>query len=186
MAPRDQATRAPVAPSSRSAPSHGGGGGARRRARGAQGSSCSRAPRRGARDGCSRTSSTTTSERRRPEWWAWFRWPQLDDDELVRDRTAIGGLEWDKAPPEVDEQSHVYRATFPLQEHKLDGKGWSPDGDRPAFRIAVDDDAGRRQAVPQRQEGGRAASARAHTGPADPELDHPRGAAALRACLCRR
>ena len=29
-----------------------------------------------------------------------------------------------------------HRATFPPQEHKLDGKGWSPDGDRPAFRIA--------------------------------------------------
>ena len=31
----------------------------------------------------------------RPEWWAWFRWPQLDDDELVarphRDRRARVG-----------------------------------------------------------------------------------------------
>ena len=26
-------------------------------------------------------------------WWAWFRWPQLDDQELVEDRTAIGGLD---------------------------------------------------------------------------------------------
>jgi uncharacterized protein len=43
----------------------------------------------------------------RPEWWAWFRWPQLDDDELVRDRTAIGGLEWDGKPPEVEGQSHA-------------------------------------------------------------------------------
>jgi predicted RecB family nuclease len=24
----------------------------------------------------------------RPGWWAWFRWPTLDDDELIRDRTA--------------------------------------------------------------------------------------------------
>ncbi len=58
----------------------------------------------------------------RPEWWAWFRWPQLDDDELVRDRTAIGGLEWDGNPPEVEGQSHAYRMAFPPQEHKIGGR----------------------------------------------------------------
>ena len=35
----------------------------------------------------------------RPQWWAWFRWPQLDEDELIRDRTAIGGLRWDGTRP---------------------------------------------------------------------------------------
>ena len=55
----------------------------------------------------------------RPQWWAWFRWPQLDDEELIRDRTAIGGLEWDGAEPEPDKQSLLYRMTFPPQEHKI-------------------------------------------------------------------
>jgi predicted RecB family nuclease len=77
----------------------------------------------------------------RPEWWAWFRWPQLDDQELVRDRTAIGGLEWESGTPEVDGQSHAYRATFPDQEHKLEHEGWDPES-RKGFRIAVDDDNG--------------------------------------------
>ena len=75
----------------------------------------------------------------RPEWWAWFRWPQLDDAELARDRTAIGGLLWG-GTREVDGQSHVYTATFPEQEHKLERGGWDPDS-RKGFRIAVDDDA---------------------------------------------
>ena len=38
----------------------------------------------------------------RPQWWAWFRWPQLDEDELVADRTALGGLRWDGQPPTVE------------------------------------------------------------------------------------
>ncbi len=77
----------------------------------------------------------------RPQWWAWFRWPQLDDDELVRDRTAIGGLDWDGRPPEVEETSHAYRMTFPPQEHKIDAEGFDPDN-RKRFRTRVDDDNG--------------------------------------------
>ena len=77
----------------------------------------------------------------RPEWWAWFRWPTLDDEELVRDRTAIGGLDWERGAPEVDGQSHAYRATFPPQEHKLEHGGWDPES-RKGFRIGVDDDQG--------------------------------------------
>jgi uncharacterized protein len=83
----------------------------------------------------------------RPQWWEWFRWPQLDDEELVRDRTAIGGLAWDGEAPEVESQSHAYRMTFPPQEHKIEHEGWSPDpvgesGKRPSFRTRVDDDHG--------------------------------------------
>ena len=77
----------------------------------------------------------------RPEWWAWFRWPQLDDDELVRDRTAIGGLEWDGNPPEVEGQSHAYRMAFPPQEHKISGTALDPRT-RASFRVRVDDDNG--------------------------------------------
>ena len=77
----------------------------------------------------------------RPEWWAWFRWPQLDDNELVRDRTAIGGLEWDGKPPEVEGQSHAYRMAFPPQEHKISGTAHDPRT-RARFRVRVDDDNG--------------------------------------------
>jgi predicted RecB family nuclease len=77
----------------------------------------------------------------RPEWWAWFRWPQLDDDELVRDRTAIGGLEWDGNAPEVEGQSHAYRMAFPPQEHKISGTVFDPRT-RASFRVRVDDDTG--------------------------------------------
>jgi predicted RecB family nuclease len=77
----------------------------------------------------------------RPQWWAWFRWPQLDDDELVDDRTAIGRLEWDGRPPEVEGQSHVYRMRFPPQEHKLSIEGFDPDT-RARFRLRIDDDEG--------------------------------------------
>ncbi|HEX3291842.1 MAG TPA: TM0106 family RecB-like putative nuclease [Gaiella sp.] len=77
----------------------------------------------------------------RPQWWAWFRWPQLDDDELIRDRTAIGGLVRDGAPPQVEGQSHAYRMSFPPQEHKLSGEGFDPDT-RARFRLRVDDDTG--------------------------------------------
>ena len=48
---------------------------------------------------------------------------------------------WETGPPEVEEQSHVYRATFPPQEHKLEHEGWDP-ATRKGFRIRVDDDQG--------------------------------------------
>jgi predicted RecB family nuclease len=77
----------------------------------------------------------------RPQWWAWFRWPQLDEDELIADRTAIGGLRWDGTPPEVEGQSHAYRLAFPPQEHKLLGRAFDPTTQK-SFRIHVDDDHG--------------------------------------------
>ena len=77
----------------------------------------------------------------RPQWWAWFRWPQLDEDELIRDRTAIGGLRWDATAPEIQGQSHAYRLTFPPQEHKLTGRAFDA-GTQKSFRIRVDDDHG--------------------------------------------
>jgi uncharacterized protein len=76
----------------------------------------------------------------RPQWWAWFRWPQLDEDELIADRTAIGGLVRD-GEPAVEAQSHAYPMRFPPQEHKLTSEGFDPQT-RVRFRLRVDDDAG--------------------------------------------
>ncbi len=75
----------------------------------------------------------------RPQWWAWFRWPQLDDDELVADRTALGGLRWDRQPPTVEGKRHAYRLTFRPQEHKITTEGFDPLT-RQGFRTRVDDD----------------------------------------------
>jgi uncharacterized protein len=103
----------------------------------------------------------------RPQWWAWFRWPQLDDDELIRDRTAIGGLVHDGAPPDVAGSSHAYRMSFPPQEHKLSGEGFDPDT-RARFRLRVDDDTGHGDAPSRHRTRGRAAPARADPGRAGP------------------
>jgi len=77
----------------------------------------------------------------RPQWWAWFRWPQLDDDELLADRTALGGLRWDGQPPLVEGKSHAYRMAFRPQEHKISADGFDPVT-RQRFRTRVDDDIG--------------------------------------------
>ena len=77
----------------------------------------------------------------RPQWWAWFRWPQLDEDELVADRTALGGLRWDGQPPTVEGKSHAYRMAFRPQEHKISREGFDPVT-RQRFRTRVDDDIG--------------------------------------------
>jgi len=77
----------------------------------------------------------------RPQWWAWFRWPQLDDDELIADRTALGGLCWDGVPPELEGRSHAFRMSFRPQEHKISGEGFDPVT-RQRFRARVDDDTG--------------------------------------------
>ena len=77
----------------------------------------------------------------RPQWWEWFRWPQLDDDDLIADRTAIGGLVWDGNAPQEEGSRHVYRMTFPPQEHKLETEGRAPDT-RARFGLRIDDDHG--------------------------------------------
>ena len=102
----------------------------------------------GAEDGrpdgaSSRTSSTTTSARQRPQWWEWFRWPQLDDEELVRDRTAIGGLR-------LGRRAARGRGTEPRLPPDLPAAGaqarrpagHSTRARQKAFRIQVDDDHG--------------------------------------------
>ena len=121
----------------------------------------------------------------RPEWWAWFRWPQLDDDELVRDRTAIGGLEWDGNPPEVEGQSHAYRMAFPPQEHKIGGTAHDPRT-RARFRVRVDDDNGIVTVLRGVDRVEEPLPEGLTPGPPIPELGDPRGAAPLRAGVCRR
>lgn len=54
----------------------------------------------------------------RPQWWDFFRYGDLTDDELVDDATALGGL----GEPELVgtvARSNVWRYRFPAQESRL-------------------------------------------------------------------
>lgn len=57
-------------------------------------------------------------------WWRHFEWLSCTDEELIRDRSALGGLEY-VGVVETVQRSRVHRYRFPRQEH-----GFGP-GDRP-------------------------------------------------------
>ncbi len=116
----------------------------------------------------------------RPQWWAWFRWPQLDDDELVADRTAIGRLVLGRggardrgSEPRVPDARSRRRSTSSRSRASTQTRGHG-------FRLRVDDDAGRRHAAAVRRARGGAAPPRADAGWALPRRGQARGAAALR------
>lgn len=54
----------------------------------------------------------------RPAWWDLFRLADLDEDDLVEDGSALGGL---SAPVHVGnvKRSHVHRYTFPPQDTRI-------------------------------------------------------------------
>ncbi len=54
----------------------------------------------------------------KPAWWQYFARLTMDDDELVADAEAIGGLE-PSGPAEVVKRSYVYPLRFPVQRHKI-------------------------------------------------------------------
>ena len=58
----------------------------------------------------------------RPQWWAYFRNLELDDEELVDGSETIGGLELAGEPVQV-KQSLEYTLRFPPQEHKIGSRG---------------------------------------------------------------
>ncbi|MGN6523832.1 MAG: TM0106 family RecB-like putative nuclease, partial [Actinomycetes bacterium] len=65
---------------------------------------------------------------KRPEWWDFFRYKELETAELVEDATAIGDL---GEPEEVRvvKQSKVWRYPFPPQECKVPVGKYAPDVD---------------------------------------------------------
>ncbi|MGX7681832.1 TM0106 family RecB-like putative nuclease [Jatrophihabitans sp. DSM 45814] len=54
----------------------------------------------------------------RPAWWEVFRLTDLDDEELIEDGSAIGGLSEPMAVRDVA-QSRIYRYEFPPQDTKV-------------------------------------------------------------------
>jgi predicted RecB family nuclease len=81
----------------------------------------------------------------KPGWWAFFRRLTRTSAELVDDSEAIGELEPDGTPPEELARSHVFRFTFPAQQHKLDARDDVVDpltGKSAGWILELDDAAG--------------------------------------------
>ncbi|MGY1813273.1 TM0106 family RecB-like putative nuclease [Blastococcus sp. SYSU D00820] len=64
----------------------------------------------------------------RPAWWDVFRFEDLEDDELLEDASALGGL---SAPVDAgpEKKSRLYRYSFPPQDTKLREGGDALDVD---------------------------------------------------------
>jgi predicted RecB family nuclease len=52
-------------------------------------------------------------------WWEYFRRCELTDEELQRDKSALGGLAY-LGPVEAVKRSIIHRYQFPLQDHAID------------------------------------------------------------------
>ena len=88
----------------------------------------------------------------KPEWWAWFEHRKLDEEELIRNRRTLGGLE-PEGDPVPDKRSLVYTMSFPPQDHKIDGSCEDQEGH--GYKVHVDDEHGRltfRRASTRREE----------------------------------
>ncbi len=76
----------------------------------------------------------------RPQWWEYFFNKELDDEELVTNRSTLGGLVPDGEPTKI-KQSWWYPYRFEAQEHKIRGEGIDPQTER-SFDVVVDDEHG--------------------------------------------
>src|SRR5262249_8451905 len=76
----------------------------------------------------------------RPQWWHWFNRLEMDDEDLIRDTSTMGGLAI-RGTPTSEKRSHVYTFTFPPQDHKIEGNVVDP-ATRKGFRAEVDEEKG--------------------------------------------
>src|SRR5262249_26253976 len=76
----------------------------------------------------------------RPQWWRWFNSLEMDDEDLIRDTSTMGGLGI-LGPPTSEKRSHVYTFLFPPQDHKIEGNVVDP-ATRKGFRAEVDEERG--------------------------------------------
>ena len=51
-------------------------------------------------------------------WWQYFSWLELTDEELIEDRSTMGGLEYEGVVDTVA-RSEIHRFRFPRQEHSI-------------------------------------------------------------------
>jgi predicted RecB family nuclease len=73
----------------------------------------------------------------RPQWWEWFNRLEMDEDELIEESSAIGGLV-PVGEPVPEKRSLIYELSYPTQEHKIDGKAADPRTKR-VYRVRADD-----------------------------------------------
>jgi predicted RecB family nuclease len=74
-------------------------------------------------------------------WWEYFRLCDLSDDELIEDRTALGGLVYDGEHGR-EKKSIIHRYRFPRQEHAIEpGRGVRDPrtGGSPGTVVGIDD-----------------------------------------------
>jgi uncharacterized protein len=77
-----------------------------------------------------------------PKWWNWFRLCKLSDEELVEERSALGGLSFVEEVRPV-RNSFVVRYRFPPQEHPFRaGSSAKTRNERTADIVDLDDERG--------------------------------------------
>lgn len=77
-------------------------------------------------------------------WWQYFAWLELTHEELIEDRSTLGGLAYEGIVDEI-KRSYVHRYRFPRQEHDLKLRDTPRDpetGSSAGEVVAVDDLAG--------------------------------------------
>jgi predicted RecB family nuclease len=74
-------------------------------------------------------------------WWEYFRMCDLSDDELIEDRSAMGGLVYEGEQGR-EKRSIIHRYRFPKQEHAIDRAQDVRDprtGGRPGTVVGIDE-----------------------------------------------
>ena len=81
----------------------------------------------------------------KPAWWEYFRRLTLDEQQLIEDADAIGGIRLDESvEPWPLDRSLVYELTFPPQEYKVGAEAVDPVNEKsPGGILSIDADTGR-------------------------------------------
>src|SRR5204862_325802 len=79
----------------------------------------------------------------KPAWWDYFRRLTMDEEELIADGDAIGGIESMGIPLRDVKRSHVYELTFPPQEFKVGSEAVDPTTEsKPGTILSIDETRG--------------------------------------------
>ena len=109
---------------------------------------CSRARRKGSRGWLLAHLLDYHQREARPQWWEWFRHPQLDEDELIEDRTApSAGSLGRRCRRSSRAGATPPRMSFRPQEHKISGEAIRPGDASSGYRARVDDEHRRRHVL---------------------------------------
>ena len=62
--------------------------------------------------------STGIAGEKKSTWWQYFSWLELTEEELIEDRSEMGGMEYEGVVGTVA-RSEIHRFRFPRQEHSI-------------------------------------------------------------------